>query len=143
MVSLKYAVVERERRYLLDRLPDLPDARLLRITDTYLDGTRLRLRRVEEDGCDVVLKLGQKVPVPDGIAHTTTYLSEVEFDLLSGLPGQPLTKTRHLHDGWAVDVHPSGLVLAETGDDREPPFPYVREVTDEVGFTGGGLAGAR
>ena len=117
MVSLKYAVVERERRYLLEALPDLPGARVLRITDRYLDGTRLRLRRVDEDGCAVVLKLGQKVPVPDGIAHTTTYLSEAEFALLSQLPGRPLEKTRHLHDGWAVDVHPDGLVLAETGDD--------------------------
>jgi CYTH domain-containing protein len=140
---VKYARIERERRFLLDGLPDLPGARVLRITDRYLDGTRLRLRRVEEDGRDAVLKLGQKIPTEAGIAHTTMYLDGDEQGVLLRLPAHELHKTRHLLDGWAVDVHPSGLVLAETETDAEPPFGYVREVTDEVEFTGGALAGAR
>jgi hypothetical protein len=140
---VKYARIEKERRFLLDGLPDLPGARVLRITDRYVDGTRLRLRRVEEDGCDPVLKLGQKVPTDEGIAHTTMYLDRDELNALLQLPAQELHKTRHLLDGWAVDLHPSGLVLAETEGDTEPPFAYVREVTDEVEFTGGALAGAR
>jgi hypothetical protein len=102
---VKYARIERERRFLLDGLPDLAGARVLRITDRYVDGTRLRVRTVEEDGCDVVRKLGQKIPTDD--------------------------------------VHASGLVLAETEGTGEPPFPYVREVTDDVEFTGAWLAGAR
>ena len=85
MVSLKYAVVERERRYLLEALPDLPGARVLRITDRYLDGTRLRLRRVDEDGCAVVLKLGQKVPVPDGIGAQQAAMVEPLACVLQGL----------------------------------------------------------
>ena len=140
---MKYARIEKERRFLLEALPDLPGARVLRITDRYLDGTRLRLRRVEEEGCEPVLKLGQKIPTEAGIAHTTIYLDRDELNALLQLPAQELHTTRHLLDGWAVDVHPSGLLLAETEADGDPPFPYVREVTDEVEFTGGALAGAR
>ena len=49
MDLLKYAKVERERRWLLDGLPPFPDdARQVRIVDRYLHGTRLRLREVTE-----------------------------------------------------------------------------------------------
>jgi hypothetical protein len=47
----KYALVERERRFLLAALPSgvrLTDER--HITDRYLTGTRLRLRRVTRAG---------------------------------------------------------------------------------------------
>lgn len=144
MTSLKYAHVERERRYLLDALPDLTGARVLRITDRYLDGTRLRLRTVEEDGHPTVHKLGQKIRL-DAVstnAHTTIYLSPAEHEGLCHLPGRQLRKTRHLTRGWAFDAHESGLLLAETEGEAKPWFPYVREVTDEEAYTGGSLAGA-
>ena len=49
-VSLKYAVVERERRFLVSKLPDVAHERR-RIVDRYISGTRLRLREVvTEDG---------------------------------------------------------------------------------------------
>ena len=49
MANLKYAHVERERRWLLAAVPDLPhDARRLTIVDRYVRGTRLRLREVTE-----------------------------------------------------------------------------------------------
>lgn len=143
MTSLKYAHVERERRYLLEALPDLTGARELRITDRYLEGTRLRLRTVEEDGHPTVHKLGQKIRL-EGVstnAHTTLYLSAAEHAGLAHLPGRDLHKTRHLKDGWAFDVHPSGLLLAESESGLEPWFRYVREVTEEDGFSGGRLAG--
>jgi hypothetical protein len=46
---MKYAVIERERRFLLSRLPDHldPSVGFRRITDVYIPGTRLRLRHVE------------------------------------------------------------------------------------------------
>ena len=46
-ISLKYAVVERERRFLLASLPEGIDC-TRQIIDRYLTGTRLRLREVRE-----------------------------------------------------------------------------------------------
>lgn len=49
--SPKYAHIERERRFLVDsgRLPPLDRARAaVRIEDRYIDGTRLRLRRMTD-----------------------------------------------------------------------------------------------
>jgi hypothetical protein len=55
----RYARVEREHRWVLSGLA--PEAvRSALIHDRYIDGTTLRLRRVERDGV-VVFKLGQKV----------------------------------------------------------------------------------
>jgi hypothetical protein len=142
VTSLKYAHVERERRFLLDALPDLTGARVLRIADRYLDGTRLRLRTVEEDGHPTMHKLGQKIRL-EGVstnAHTTLYLSAAEHAGLLHLPGRDLRKTRHLKGHWAFDVHEGGLLLAETESGEEPWFAYVREVTDEEDFSGGRLA---
>ena len=142
MSSLKYAHVERERRFLLDALPDLRGARVLEIEDRYVDGTRLRLRTVREAGQPVVRKLGQKIRL-EGVsvnAHTTLYLSEEEHRVLAVLPARVLRKTRHLKDGWAVDVHASGLLLAETEGDGEPWFAVGREVTDDPAYAGGALA---
>ena len=42
VVSLKYAVVERERRFLVSKLPGAVQERR-RIVDRYVTGTRLRL----------------------------------------------------------------------------------------------------
>lgn len=142
MTSLKYAHVERERRFLLEALPDLTGARVLRITDRYVDGTRLRLRTVEEEGHAPVFKLGQKIRL-EGVstnAHTTLYLSAAEHAGLAHLPGRDLRKTRHLLRHYAFDEHESGLLLAETETAEEPWFPYLREVTDEEAFSGGLLA---
>ena len=60
----KYARVERERRFLLARPPPAPAViASRRITDRYLPGTRLRLRRVDHlDGGTCEFKLTQKVP---------------------------------------------------------------------------------
>jgi hypothetical protein len=141
---VKYARLEAERRFLLDALPDLADARVLRITDRYVHGTRMRLRVVHE-GDSVVRKLGQKVPRSTSTnEHTTLYLDEAEHALLQALPADELSKTRYVLDGWAFDEHPTGLLLAETEDPGEPWFPYVREVTEDLAFTGAVLArGAR
>jgi hypothetical protein len=42
--KLKYAYVERERRWLCARLPDVDVVSADAITDLYIDGSRLRLR---------------------------------------------------------------------------------------------------
>ncbi|WP_460967778.1 hypothetical protein [Pedococcus soli] len=52
----KYSVVERERGYLLARLPEGVTV-TKDIVDRYLTGTRLRLREVREDDIVVTRKL--------------------------------------------------------------------------------------
>lgn len=150
----RYAHPEREQRWILADVPAgaTPWAE---ITDRYLDGTNLRIRRVE--GADgVVHKLTQKVrPVPDDpsrVMLTTMYVPDHEVTALMALPGRELRKTRRRVelDGRyvAVDVlHDrfEGLVLAETelGIREErmsmPPFACC-DVTDDDRFAGGSLA---
>jgi hypothetical protein len=59
----KYARIERERRFLLDRFPSADVMRIRHITDRYLDGTLLRLREQTDDAGPAIFKLTQKVPV--------------------------------------------------------------------------------
>jgi CYTH domain-containing protein len=150
----KYARVERERRFLLAE-PPAPAAvtNTRTITDRYLTGTRLRLRRADlpDGGCE--LKLTQKVPVaqPGAVQGliTNTYLSPTEYDLLAQLPAAMLTKTRFSVPPLGIDVfdgHLQGLILAEaefTTDEEAqrflPPADCVAEVTEDIRFTGGRL----
>jgi CYTH domain-containing protein len=152
----RYAHPEREQRWLLDDVP--PETTpWSEITDRYLTGTNLRVRRLE--GADgVIHKLTQKVrPVPDDpsrVMLTTMYVPEHEVTALLSLPGQELRKTRHRIevDGRqvAVDVlHDrfEGLVLAETElgihEERIPrPSFACCDVTDDDRFSGGWLASA-
>ncbi|MFE0462271.1 hypothetical protein ACFW1A_23765 [Kitasatospora sp. NPDC058965] len=153
----KYALVERERRFLLAGPPDPAAATAVRvITDRYVTGTRLRLRRVELDGGGCELKFTQKVPASGAGAIqgliTNTYLSQAEYDVLAVLPAEVLTKTRFSLPPLGVDVFDgrlAGLVLAEAefGTDEEaasfaPPADAVAEVTDDSRFTGGSLVRA-
>jgi CYTH domain-containing protein len=144
----KYARFEVERRFLVGTPPPLgADGR--RIVDRYLDGTRLRLRRMERlDGSETLLKLGQKLATgdPERVALTNVYLSEAEHAVLAALPAAELRKTRYRVDPFVVDVFEgrhAGLVLAEA-DPRElaGPLPdwIVRDVTDDDRYTGGALA---
>ncbi|RZS91828.1 CYTH domain-containing protein [Motilibacter rhizosphaerae] len=151
-VSLKYAVVERERRFLLSEVPEGATTRR-RIVDRYVTGTRLRLREVREDDGTVVLKLTHKVRLTDGpreVACTTAYLDEDEWAVLSALPGRTLRKTRHLFP-WgsrvvAVDEHEDGTAVAEVDDGEGPSallppcFQVIREVTDDESWNGVALA---
>ena len=90
--ATKYARVERERRFLLLRVPAGPCIRRAEISDLYLSGTRLRLRRTVETTASArttVRKLTQKIPAPGGGPGliTTMYLDEAEYEALATLPG--------------------------------------------------------
>ena len=155
----KYARVERERRFLLAGPPsELAVTASRRITDRYLPGTRLRLRRVEcLDGGACEFKLTQKVPAgrPGYVQGliTNTYLSAAEYDLLALIPGEVLSKTRLSVPPLGIDVFDPplhGLVLAEaefTTDEAAqsflPPQGAIAEVTDDARFTGGSLVRTR
>lgn len=149
---LKYAVVERERRFIVDHLPD-GVSRWARITDRYLTGTRLRLREVVAGDGSVVRKLGHKVRLSDGpqeVACTSMYLDDAEWAALIGLPTRVLHKTRHWveRDGLrvVVDQLADGTLVAEIDDKDGPParvppwLAVVREVTGEEAWTGAALA---
>ncbi len=151
-VSLKYAVVERERRYLLGRLPDGVST-TKEIIDRYVTGTRLRLREVREGDGTAVRKLGHKVRISEGpaeVACTNLYLNDEEWALLSALPAQLLRKRRHVvhRDGLsvAVDEHEDGTLIAEIDDgDQHSEFvpdwlDVVEDVTDDEAWTGARLA---
>ncbi|WP_225850807.1 hypothetical protein [Streptomyces sp. HPF1205] len=151
----KYARIERERRFLLAGPPPASAVTATRrITDRYLPGTRLRLRRVEgPDRGTVEYKLTQKVPAgrpgPVQGLITNTYLSRSEYDLLASLPAAVLSKTRLSVPPLGVDVFDPplhGLILAEAEFATDeaalsfrPPAGCVAEVTDDARFTGGSL----
>jgi CYTH domain-containing protein len=151
---LKYALVERERRFLLAGLPAEPGIRAVCITDHYLTGTRIRLRRATQtinEGQQVVYKLTQKIPRAAGGLGliTTMYLNDEEYEALVALPAAVLCKTRHSVPPLGVDVFTGGLeglYLAEVefSTDAEmaefSPAPFViAEVTEDQRFTGGHL----
>lgn len=156
----KYARVERERRYLLPGLP--PGLKLsdphTQITDNYVTGTRLRLRKVRTpETNEWTLKLTQKhAPSPPDFSRTlitNMYLSPYEYEVLSVFEGNELRKNRYPyeHEGrvYSIDVflgHLRGLFLAETDfdDDEEmdafpaPSFAHLDVTRDEL-FTGARL----
>lgn len=155
--KLKYAYVERERRWLCARLPGGDVVSADAITDLYIDGSRLRLREARPlDGGPIMRRLGRKGDVD--ASHrliTSIYLSEAEFALLASLPGRRIEKVRHRLapiDGrtFGVDVFAGalqGLVLSEKEFESDaemaacphPPFA-LREVTDDPRYAGGWLA---
>ena len=150
-LTLKYAHVETERRFLVRGIPE-GVTRVSDITDRYIDGTRLRLRETTTDGA-TTHKLGHKVRLgagPARIAHTSVYLSDAEWSVLCQLPARILRKRRHHveRDGIeiAVDQFGDGLLVAEIdGGEEKPADPpawlaVICEVTDDEGFTGAGRA---
>jgi CYTH domain-containing protein len=157
-ISLKYARIERERRFLVrNQFPVSGQGRRLHIRDYYLIGTTMRLRSVAEDGKSSIFKLGQKIRIdkdqPSTNVHTTMYISKEEFDLLAQLPANTLEKVRRIEDmgdfNLSIDefgAHLTGLVLAEidlgsTGTFPDTfPFDIDTEVTNDERFTGGELA---
>jgi CYTH domain-containing protein len=158
----KYARVERERRYLLRGLP--PGLKTsdphTQITDNYVTGTRLRLRKVRAPATNEwTLKLTQKhTPEPPDFSRTlitNLYLSPYEYEVLSVFEGNELRKNRYPyeHEGrrYSVDVFLGplrGLVLAETDFDDDakmdafptPAFAHLDVTCDEL-FTGARLVG--
>jgi CYTH domain-containing protein len=151
-ISLKYAIVERERRFLLANLPEGVTS-TTEILDRYLEGTRLRLREVREHDGSVTRKLGHKVRLTAGpaeVACTNFYLNDDEWKLLAELPARLLRKKRHIvqRDGLrvAIDEHEDGTLVAEI-DDHEKPSQFVpewlevvRDVSTDETWTGARLA---
>lgn len=151
-VSLKYAVVERERRFLVASIPTGPTTRRT-IVDRYVIGTRLRLREVREEDGTVTRKLTHKVRLgtdASAIACSNMYLDETEWTLLHAMPARVLAKTRHVirRDGVtvAVDEFADGTLLAEIDDGDQPAaappawLDVLEDVSADERWTGAALA---
>lgn len=157
----KYALVERERRYLLLDLPDgltRADPHL-QITDNYITGTRLRIRKVREPRTNKwTVKFTQKfAPDPDDFSRTIItnfYLNALEAETLSVFDANEIRKNRYSFSfegrKFSVDMFLGdlfGLVLAETSFENDEelgsfvkPAFAVAEVTNNLVFTGGKLS---
>lgn len=153
-----YTAIERERRWLCRDVPWPLVVRGERITDLYVDGARLRLRRARPlDGRPDKMRLTRKQDVdPRTRLVTSIYLSAAEFDLLeAALSGRRLEKTRYRLrsepgvllslDRFAGPL--DGLVLleadfatAEAMAAFTPPAFAQAEVTDDAAYTGIALA---
>jgi CYTH domain-containing protein len=156
----KYACLEVESRYLLNKVPEdlLPNMNSWLITDRYFPNTRLRLRHMKslarnED----VYKLTQKYRTEAQNAYETTitniYLTEAEYNLLEALEAKILKKKRYPYTiqnySLSIDVFEGrhqGLILAEMelvnkgeADALVLPSFVLRDVTDDPFFTGGNL----
>jgi CYTH domain-containing protein len=151
--SLKYAVIERERRFLLAALPKEAASDVMEIVDRYVIGTRMRLREIRTSNGQVVRKLSHKVRLTEGpaaIACTNLYLNAAEWELLKELPARILRKTRHViqRDGVtvAIDELDGGTLIAEIDDDDAPPqatpdwLLVIEDVSGDERWTGAGLA---
>lgn len=156
----KYARIERERRYLLRDLPEgmsRADPHL-QITDNYITGSRLRLRKVRDPRTNKwTVKFTQKfAPNPEDLSRTiitNTYLNALESEILSVFNSNEIRKNRYPFefDGhkFSVDMFLGdllGLVLAEVSfetDEELVNFPKpafaLADVTNEELFSGGKL----
>jgi CYTH domain-containing protein len=157
----KYARIERERRYLLQDLPlGLTRAdHHLQITDNYITGTRLRIRKIREPRTNKwIVKFTQKFALnPADLSRTiitNTYLNAIEAETLSVFEANEIRKNRYRFEfegrQFSVDMFLGdlfGLVLAEvsfaTNEDLDsfpqPPFALA-DVTNIEIFTGGKLS---
>jgi CYTH domain-containing protein len=150
----KYAALEIERRWLVDlaAVGDLSNVPYRDIEDRYLADSRLRLRRIAHPDGAVVYKLGKKYGRRAAGAEPVTniYLTRIEHEWLSVLPGAVTLKRRYRVAGGALDIHRrprEGLAIFEMefGDepaarDYQPPPFVAREITGEPAFTGAALA---
>ena len=154
--KLKYAWIERERRWLCGHVPMEQVVSAEAITDLYVTSTRLRLREaVSLNGGPTMRRLSRKADI-DATTRllTSIYLAPEEFALMAALPGRVLKKTRHqlgLVNGVSISIDRfegplEGLILAEAEfDDPEALAAYphldfaLREVTDDPRYGGGML----
>ena len=157
----KYARVERERRFLLKDLPEglTRASPHVQITDNYISGTRLRLRKVRDPQTNKwLVKFTQKfAPDPQDLSRTiitNIYLNAAEAEQLAVFEANEIRKNRYTFefDGhrFTVDMFLGdlfGLVLAEVGfeNDEEmrtfqPPPWALSDVTNDEMFTGGRLS---
>ncbi len=156
----EHALLSRERRYLLQDLPEglTRASHHLQITDNYITGTRLRLRKVRNPQTNKwTAEFTQKyAPDPSAlwrILTTRTYLNANEYEALSIFEANEIRKNRYQLEcagySCAIDMFIGdllGLVLAavsfQTDEEfqnfQQPSFALA-EVTNNEVFRGARL----
>jgi CYTH domain-containing protein len=157
----RYSRIEYERRFLISPDSDWrshAEPYFKTFEDKYLFESRLRLRVLtDSDTGRRVNKLTKKneSASPYFCAINRILLSDRELELLDALDGNRLRKRRYYHDYngriFSIDVFEgelTGLILCETEAasldelmETEPPWYAGPEVTEDLFFTGGRLAG--
>ncbi len=153
----KYAQIEHERRFLVERCPDLSRHDYRTIEDLYVSGSRLRARAITfSDGRPPAFKFCKKYPSDSSTSQpiVNIYLTAGEYELLSHLPGNRVRKRRYRLDiegtPCSIDVFEgvlSGLILSEVEANsaealaalKPPPWSRL-EVTRDAFFSGANLA---
>jgi CYTH domain-containing protein len=157
----KYACLEVECRYLLNKVPDglLDDPKGWLITDRYFPNTRLRLRHLKSlSGDEDIYKLTQKyrseAQSPYETTITNVYLTEPEYNHFEVLEAKILKKRRYPYrvqnHSLGIDVFEGrhqGLILAEMELENTAeisgfvlPAFVLKDATDDPFFAGGNLA---
>lgn len=150
----KYARVEIERRWLVNLAAagDLSVLPYREIEDRYIEGSRLRLRRIDDPGKGATFKFAKKYGKGTALSEAITnlYLTEEEYQLLSVLPGRTIVKRRYAIAGGALDIYHrlgEGLAVFEVEFEDEvsarlyePPSFAIREVTGADEYSGAALA---
>lgn len=134
--------MEKERKFILKRLPSLPYHRILNINQFYIDGMRYRMEQdVDKDFIVPTYWKMRKSKVSVGV-NMETGLEQIQYKEFydskwSGLKQSEITKERHifLHDEkkFEIDVFKDGITLimleiedVEIGDSINFP-PEIEE----------------
>jgi len=148
---------EIERRWLVDptAVGDFAQAPCRRYEDLYLDGSRLRLRKITDANGTELYKLGKKYGKQTALSEpiTTLYLSALEYGLFWRLPGRAAIKRRYAIEGGSLDVYEQplpGFMVFElefasepSARGYEPPSFVTQEITGDAAYSGFALAGGR
>lgn len=154
----KYTQLESERRFLVERCPDLSSLPYRLIHDIYVAESRLRLRAIAyNDGPSVEFKLCKKYSSdsPASSPIVNVYLTAEEYNLLSQLPGRALRKRRYRllcqETIFSIDIFQdelAGLILSEVESNSPEILQTISmpswakmEVTTDFFFQGGNLSG--
>jgi CYTH domain-containing protein len=147
----KYSLSEIERRWQVERsaVDSLEDVPYRTITDLYIQGTQMRLRK-EEGGSETVYKLCKKYGKVSALSEpiTNLYLNEAEYGLLEGLPGNWISKRRYKLEGGSLDVYENPQITffeKEFATEEEAlayqtPAFVGQEVTGQAAVSGAALA---
>lgn len=144
----KYALLEIERRWLVDltKVDALEQCRVRYIEDRYIHDTRLRLRRIEEEGKKPEYKLCKKYGKTGDWAEpiTNLYLAENEYLNLAQLPAAVVDKRRYSLSEGGIDVYDLEGVSVfeiefntlEEANVYVPPAFVLEEITNVEEYSG-------
>ena len=156
----KTAESELYRLFLIEGLPEplTPASAHLQVFDNYIEGTRLRLRKVRDPYSNTwTYALQQHIYAHDGetgpAKMAELHLNDLEYGVFEGLEGNEIRKNRYYHEydqvSFTFDVYLGrlfGLNTARVDFDSErvmeefvsPPFA-IFEVTGDPFFRGDDL----